>query len=131
MFTFLVIIIILVCVLLALAVLIQNPKGSGLGAGFANIGNQVMGARRATETIEKATWTLAITLLALTLLSAMFLPDSTDAVIDGTNQSQVEGLRQERGVTVPNGFTAPETGGSEMAPAPAGEPAPETTPPAQ
>jgi len=76
LFTVIVVIIIIVCILLSLAILIQNPKGSGLGAGFANIGNQVMGARRATETIEKATWTLAITMLALTLLSAVFLPNA-------------------------------------------------------
>ncbi len=121
MFTFLVIIIIIVCILLSLAVLIQNPKGSGLGAGFANIGNQVMGARRATETIEKATWTLAIALLALTLLSAMFLPNSGDTVTVG-GETQVEELRQERPVSPPAGFNPapigePSTGG-EMTPAP-------------
>lgn len=124
MFTFLVIIIIVVCVLLSLAVLIQNPKGSGLGAGFANIGNQVMGARRATETIEKATWTLAIALLALTLLSAMFLPkDSGIETVGGS--TQVEELRNERPVTPPAGFnpppvsTEPSTGnGGELTPAP-------------
>lgn len=121
MFVFLVIIIIVVCVLLSLAVLIQNPKGSGLGAGFANIGNQVMGARRATETIEKATWTLAIALLALTLLSAMFLPtDSGVPTVGG--ESQVEGLRNERPVTPPAGFNTapvgePSTGG-DLTPAP-------------
>lgn len=121
MFTFLVIIIIVVCILLSLAVLIQNPKGSGLGAGFANIGNQVMGARRATETIEKATWTLAIALLALTLLSAMFLPtDSGVPTVGG--ESEVEKIRNERPVTPPAGFNpvpvdAPATGG-DMTPAP-------------
>ncbi len=122
MFTFLVIIIIIVCILLSLAVLIQNPKGSGLGAGFANIGNQVMGARRATETIEKATWTLAIALLALTLLSAMFLPKGDDVVTVG-GETQVEGILNERPVTPPAGFNPapigePSTGGGEMTPAP-------------
>jgi preprotein translocase subunit SecG len=102
-FTFLVVIIIIVCILLSLAVLIQNPKGSGLGAGFANIGNQVMGARRATETIEKATWTLAILLLALTLLSAVFLPKSGEDV-SATESSVVEDLSKERPATPPAGF---------------------------
>lgn len=124
MFTFLVVIIIIVCLLLSLAVLIQNPKGSGLGAGFANIGNQVMGARRATETIEKATWILAVSLLALTLISAVFLPKNTGITVDG-EQSQTEKLRNERPVNVPNGFNAPPVGGGgDMAPAPTTDPAP-------
>lgn len=130
-FTFLVVIIIIVCILLSLAVLIQNPKGSGLGAGFANIGNQVMGARRATETIEKATWTLAILLLALTLLSAVFLPTGGDNVTT-TEGSVVEELSKERPATPPAGFNPapvgePSTGGG-MTPAP--EPAPATDAPA-
>lgn len=128
MFEFLIVIIIIVCILLSLAVLIQNPKGSGLGAGFANIGNQVMGARRATETIEKATWTLAILLLALTLLSAVFLPKSTDIATTG-NESAAEELLKDRPVPPAAGFNPAPVGepssGGEMTPAPEPtEPAP-------
>ena len=74
MYVFLTIIIIAVCVLLVIAVLIQNPKGGGLSATFGGMGNQVMGARRATDFIEKATWTLVISLLALSLISGVFMP---------------------------------------------------------
>ncbi len=117
LFTVIVVIIIIVCILLSLAVLIQNPKGSGLGAGFANIGNQVMGARRATETIEKATWTLAITLLALTLLSAVFLPDSNGVVVTD-EKSAAEKSLEERPI-------APDLGGAPaIAPVPGGDAAP-------
>ena len=60
MYIFLTVLIIAVCVLLVLAVLIQNPKGGGLSASFGGMGNQVMGARKATDFIEKSTWTLVV-----------------------------------------------------------------------
>ena len=60
--------IIIVCVLLILVVLVQNSKGGGISSNFA-AANQIMGARRGTDFIEKATWTLAILLLVLSLLS--------------------------------------------------------------
>lgn len=74
MYVFLTILIIAVCVLLVLAVLIQNPKGGGLSATFGGMGNQLMGARKATDFIEKSTWTLVISLLVLSLVSGIFMP---------------------------------------------------------
>ena len=91
MYVVVTVLIILVCALLGLAVLIQNPKGSGLGAGFGNVGNQVMGARRASEFIEKATWTLVVVLLCLSLLSAMFMP-SNIVVTEDTPASEIEDM---------------------------------------
>ncbi len=60
--------IIIVCVLLILVVLVQNSKGGGISSNFS-ADNQIMGARRGTDFIEKATWTLAILLLVFSLLS--------------------------------------------------------------
>lgn len=60
--------IIIVCVLLILVVLVQNSKGGGISSNFS-AANQIMGARRGTDFIEKATWTLAILLLVFSLLS--------------------------------------------------------------
>ncbi len=60
--------IIIVCVLLILVVLVQNSKGGGISSNFS-AANQIMGARRGTDFIEKTTWTLAIMLLVLSLLS--------------------------------------------------------------
>jgi preprotein translocase subunit SecG len=60
--------IIIVCVLLILVVLVQNSKGGGISSNFS-AANQIMGARRGTDFIEKATWTLAIVLLVFSLLS--------------------------------------------------------------
>ena len=60
--------IIIVCILLILVVLVQNSKGGGISSNFS-AANQIMGARRGTDFIEKATWTLAILLLVFSLLS--------------------------------------------------------------
>lgn len=69
--------IIIVCVLLILVVLVQNSKGGGISSNFS-AANQIMGARRGTDFIEKATWTLAILLLVFSLLSTPKKADSAD-----------------------------------------------------
>ena len=52
-------ILILICsVFLVLIVLVQNSKGGGLASGFSS-SNQVLGVRKTTDFLEKATWTLA------------------------------------------------------------------------
>ena len=66
MITSLTILIALICVLLIAAVLIQNPKGGGVDSTFGgNQANQMFGAAKSTDFIEKATWVLAILLFAL------------------------------------------------------------------
>ena len=50
----------LVCLLLMGAVLIQNPKGGGIDSTFGgSSANQVFGAAKSTDFIEKVTWYLA------------------------------------------------------------------------
>jgi preprotein translocase subunit SecG len=60
--------IILCCVLLLLVILVQNPKGGGLSSTFGE-GNQFMGVKKTSDFLEKSNWTLALILVALTLLS--------------------------------------------------------------
>ncbi|MHC1703791.1 MAG: preprotein translocase subunit SecG [Tenuifilaceae bacterium] len=67
------VLIIVVCILLVLIVLVQNSKGGGLASNFAG-SNQIMGVRKTADFLEKATWTLAISLLALTLLASLTMP---------------------------------------------------------
>ena len=64
------VLVIIVCVLLVLIVLIQNPKG-GLDSAFST-NNQVMGVRKTTDFLEKATWTMGIALVVLSIASASF-----------------------------------------------------------
>jgi preprotein translocase subunit SecG len=64
--------IVLVSVLMCLIVLIQNSKGGGLAAGFAS-SNQIMGVRKTTDFLEKATWTLAALMVILSVAAAYSL----------------------------------------------------------
>ncbi len=80
--------IIIVCVLLILVVLVQNSKGGGISSNFS-AANQIMGARRGTDFIEKATWTLAILLLVFSLLSSPKQADSNDVNEDAPSTQEM------------------------------------------
>ncbi len=86
--------IIIVCVLLILVVLVQNSKGGGISSNFS-AANQIMGARRGTDFIEKATWTLAILLLVFSLLSTPKKGDSVDS--SDTEGSATGRMAKEKG----------------------------------
>lgn len=73
MYSFIIVIIFIVCALLILLVLVQNSKGGGLTSSFSS-SNQVMGVRRTTDFLEKATWILAIALVVLSISATAFLP---------------------------------------------------------
>lgn len=73
MYTAITILIIIASVLLTAVVLLQNSKGGGLAANFA-AGNQTFGVRQTADFLEKATWVLAIAILALCILAAAFVP---------------------------------------------------------
>ena len=64
MYIFISILILITSVFLVLIVLVQNSKGGGLASGFAS-SNQVLGVRKTTDFLEKATWTAAIIVMAL------------------------------------------------------------------
>lgn len=69
MFVILSILIVIACLLLIGAVLIQKSKGGGLASNYSS-GNQFMGYRKTTDFIEKATWSLAIFICVLSIVSA-------------------------------------------------------------
>ncbi|PVW17203.1 preprotein translocase subunit SecG [Marixanthomonas spongiae] len=69
-FTIFLVLIIFVAFLLVVVVMVQNPKGGGLSSTFGGGGGQQMGGvKKTTDFLDKSTWTLAIVLLALILLS--------------------------------------------------------------
>jgi len=72
-YTLISILIILASILLILVVLVQNSKGGGLAANFTGAG-QIMGARKTTDFLEKATWTLAASIVILSLLATAAIP---------------------------------------------------------
>jgi len=65
--------IIITSVLLILIVLVQNSKGGGLVSNFAAT-NQMMGVRKTTDFLEKATWGLAIALVFFCIVGTTALP---------------------------------------------------------
>ena len=71
--------IIITCILLVLIIMVQNPKGGGLSSAFGG-GNQIMGARKTSDFLEKTTWVLAIVLVILALSSVGFANLSTNSV---------------------------------------------------
>ncbi|MBX2958819.1 MAG: preprotein translocase subunit SecG [Flavobacteriales bacterium] len=117
MFTLITVLVIIVCVLLLLIVLIQNPKG-GLDSAFST-NNQVMGVRKTADFLEKATWTLGIALVVLSIASAAVNPaKSTEE--EATTQSKIQEQIDEKALPVQN---APQN--ASGAPLPAeGQPAP-------
>ncbi|MGD0710394.1 MAG: preprotein translocase subunit SecG [Bacteroidales bacterium] len=78
-FIFVSVLILIVCVLLTLVVLVQNSKGGGLASNFSS-SNQIMGVRKTADFLEKATWTLAVALLVLSLVSIFVIPRNSGAV---------------------------------------------------
>ncbi len=71
MYIFITILIVIAAILLTLLVLVQNSKGGGLAAGFAS-GNQVMGAPKTADFLEKATWTLVALIVVFSVAAVGF-----------------------------------------------------------
>lgn len=93
--------ILVACVLIILAVLVQSPK-SGMAANFG-ASNQVMGVRQTTDFLEKFTWTMAVVIFALTLLSTAVLDDSVSnggSSIGNDAEGMIQQMR-ERSATMP------------------------------
>ncbi len=87
MFNLLIIIAIIFAVLLIFIVLIQNPKGGGVAANFS-AANQIAGVKKTNDFVEKATWTLAIGLMVLSLGSRMVY--TTDVETDNAFLDRIE-----------------------------------------
>ena len=83
MYVLLTILIVIAAVLLVLLVLVQNSKGGGLAAGFSS-GNQVMGAPKTADFLEKASWTLAGVIIALSIIAVGFNKSGSTVVEQGS-----------------------------------------------
>ena len=86
-FSIFLVLITIVCFLLLVVIMVQNPKGGGLSSAIG--GSQMMGGvQKTTDFLDKSTWTLAIVLIALILLSSLSftgtLSDADSKIIDNT-----------------------------------------------
>lgn len=113
MYTLLVIIIVIISILMIGIVLIQESKGGGLASNLSS-GNQVLGVRKTTDVVEKATWCLAALMVVISVACAYVAPRAT------SEQSVFEGATPQTEKTNP--MTTPGFG-ADVAPA--------TTAPAQ
>lgn len=95
MYTSIVILVVLASILMCLIVLIQESKGGGLAADYSN-NNQILGAPKTTNFIEKATWGLAAAMIVLSVISVAFLNNG------GTNESVLQQDAIEQAATNPN-----------------------------
>lgn len=95
MYTLFVILIVLVALLMIGIVLIQESKGGGLSAGFST-GNQLLGVRKTTDFIEKATWALAGAMVVISIICAYVAPTAN------ANQSIIERTATENSQANPN-----------------------------
>jgi preprotein translocase subunit SecG len=73
MLSLLTVLVTVVCLLLMAAVLIQNPKGGGIDQTFGGQAQQLFGAARSTDFIEKATWVLAGSLILLCIVAVFIV----------------------------------------------------------
>ncbi len=88
MLSTLTVLIALVSALLMLSVLIQNPKGGGIDPTLGGSAQQLLGAARSTDFIEKATWVLAGTLLVLCVISVLLVGTGAEAASEIPLQTQ-------------------------------------------
>lgn len=89
MYTLITVLLFITCILLILIVLVQNSKGGGLASNFQS-SNQIMGVRKTTDFLEKATWVLAGTLLVLSIGGTAFIPRDANAGAKSAIQDQIE-----------------------------------------
>ena len=74
MVTVMTVLIALICVLLMAAELIQNPKGGGVDSTFGGqSANQMFGAAKSTDFIEKITWGLAAALMIMCIITTFLV----------------------------------------------------------
>jgi len=112
------ILIVIASVLLILLVLVQNSKGGGLAAGFSS-SNQIMGVRKTTDFLEKATWSLVAFVIVLSVATVAVNKKEVVANESQINQEQLQNAQKEQpGVVAPGFGENPEAAKQEQPAAP-------------
>jgi preprotein translocase subunit SecG len=124
MYIFITILVVIVSLVLIFFVVIQNSKGGGLAAGFSS-SNQVMGVRKTTDFLEKATATLAGFVVLGSIIASIVVANKTNSSNDSI-KNEILNLREntaDPNATAPFGTAIPEGESGTQTPAP--------TPPAE
>lgn len=109
-YTLFLVLILLAAVLMIGIVLIQESKGGGLASNFSS-SNAIMGVRKTTDFIEKATWGLAIGMVLFSIVCAWTAPAATDS------QSVLENTQTQAPQANPNNVQGFGTSGQNAVPA--------------
>ncbi|MDE5702560.1 preprotein translocase subunit SecG [uncultured Bacteroides sp.] len=103
----LVILMVIASLFMCFIVLIQNSKGGGLASGFSS-SNQIMGVRKTTDFLEKATWSLAAFMVVMSIAAAYAIPSASskggDVIMEQAQQEE-----KTNPYNIPTGTTAPAT----------------------
>ncbi len=107
MYLFLVVLMVVASILMCFIVLIQNSKGGGLASGFSS-SNQIMGVRKTTDFLEKATWGLAAFMVVMSIATAYVVPTvsekSGDVIMEQAQQEE-----KTNPYNMPAGTAAPQS----------------------
>ena len=109
-YTLFLVLILLAAVLMIGIVLIQESKGGGLSSNFSS-SNAIMGVRKTTDFIEKATWGLAIAMVLFSIVCAWTAPQAEG------NRSVLENTQTQAPQTNPNNVQGFGASQQEAAPA--------------
>ena len=114
-YTLFVVLIVLVSIMMILIVLIQESKGGGLASNFSS-SNSIMGVRKTTDFIEKATWGLAACMVVLSVLCTYVAPTSSadQSVLEKSANVPGFGAGQQ---AAPKGQQTAPQGAAKKAPA--------------
>ena len=108
MFVFFSVLIVIIAVFLVFIVVIQNSKGGGLAAGFSS-SNQVMGVRKTTDFLEKATWWLAGALVVSCILATVFLPRNATTSFESQIKDEIQNTQTQQDPNAIAPFETPIT----------------------
>jgi len=130
MYVLITILILLASILLIFIVLVQNSKGGGLASGFSS-SNQVMGVRKTTDFLEKATWSLAGVIAILSIASAGFMGTAEVSTKQSMIKEEVQNaVNVDPNLSSPKFNSQPAAAGTETQAAATEAPAPAASAPA-
>ena len=112
---------VIVSIILIFFVVIQNSKGGGLAAGFSS-SNQVMGVRKTTDFLEKATWSLAGAIVVLCVAASLFIQNKTVSN-DSSIRDEIQNTTNDQNAVPDFGTPVPGGGAGTEQAAPATPPA--------
>jgi len=114
MYAFISVLILIASILLILIVLVQNSKGGGLASGFSS-SNQIMGVRKTTDFLEKATWGLAGALVLFSVVITSFIPSSSNTQQSEIKEEVNKTMAVDPNTIAPNFGTAQQAEGAQQA----------------